>query len=123
MAITKEAKVNRLMAVWMLIGIGLAACTTVDPAPQALLAKNDHQAIAAWYEKDAKNLREKAKDMERMIVEYEKDPERGQLQMTHTKKVDFAEECKTLARLYTDAARKADLLASSHRSMVGEKKP
>ena len=40
---------NRLVAVLMLIGIGLAACTTVDPAPQALLAKNDHQAVAAWY--------------------------------------------------------------------------
>ncbi len=107
---------RRILAV--LLVMGFWGCATIDTPPQTVLAKNDHAAIAAWYEKDAKDLRHKAKEMEMMVEEYQKDPERGQQQMTHTKKVDFAEQCQTLARLYTDAAHKADMLASSHRSLV-----
>ncbi|HET7059447.1 MAG TPA: hypothetical protein VFI05_11960, partial [Nitrospiraceae bacterium] len=108
MAITKEAKVNRLAAVLMLIGIGLAACTTVDPVPQALLAKNDHQAVAAWYEKEAANLRQKAHEMEVMEETYRQDPERSRQLMVHAPKADFIAACKTLATMYTDSARQAE---------------
>lgn len=108
---------NRLVAVLMLIGIGLAACTTVDPAPQAL-AKNDHQAVAAWYEKEAANLRQKAHEMEVMEEAYQQDPERGRQLMVHAPKADFIAACKTLATMYTDSAKQAESLATLHRNMV-----
>ncbi len=107
---------RRLLAV--LLVIGFWGYATIDTPAETTKAKSDHAAIAAAYDKDAKDLREKAKRMETMVEEYEKDPEGGQQQMVHTKKIDFAEQCKTLARIYTDAARKADMLASSHRSLV-----
>ncbi len=107
---------RRLLAV--LLVIGFWGYATIDTSAETTRAKSDHAAIAAGYEKDAKDLRQKAKEMEMMVQEYEKDPEGGQQQMVHTKKIDFAEQCKTLARIYTDAADKADKLASSHRSMV-----
>jgi len=106
------------VAVLMLIGIGLAACTTVDPAPQALFAKNDHQAVAAWYEKEAANLRQKAHEMEVMEEAYRQDPERGRQLMVHAPKADFIAACKTLATMYTDSAKQAETLATLHRKMV-----
>ncbi len=39
---------NRFMAVVVLIGMGFVGCAMVDPAPQSLVAKNDHQALATW---------------------------------------------------------------------------
>ncbi len=107
---------RRILA--LLLVIGFWGCAMIDDPPHTILARQDHAAIAAWYEKDAKDLRQKAKEMELMVEEYQKDPERGRQQMVHTKKVDFAEQCKTLARFYTDAAGQADMLARSHRSMV-----
>lgn len=109
---------NRLVAILMLIGIGLAACTTVDPAPHALVAKQDHQAVAAWYKKEAASLRQKAHEMEVMEETYQEDPERGRQLMVHAPKADFIAACKTLATMYTDAAKQAENLATLHRNMV-----
>lgn len=109
---------TRLVAVVVLVGIGLVACTIVDPPPQNLLAKNDHQAVAAWYEKEAVSLRQKAHEMEVMEEAYRQDPERGRQLMVHAPKADFVAACKTLATMYTEAAKQADSLATLHRNMV-----
>lgn len=109
---------NRLVAVLVLIVIGLVACTIVDPAPQSLVAKNDHQAVAAWYEKEAAGLRQKAHDMEVMEEAYRQDPERGRQLMVHAPKADFVTACKALATMYTDAAKQAETLATLHRSQM-----
>jgi hypothetical protein len=109
---------NRIVAVLVLVGVGVMACTMVAPAPQALLAKNDHKAVAAWYEHEAAMLREKAHEMEVMEEEYRQDPERGRQLMVHAPKADFIEACKQLATMYTNAAKQAESLATFHRSMV-----
>ncbi|MEP6960089.1 MAG: hypothetical protein ABI980_15285 [Nitrospirota bacterium] len=93
---------RRILAVLLMIGFW--SYGMIDTPAETMRAKNHHAAIAAGYEKDAKDLRLKAKEMEMMVQEYEKDPEGAQQQMVHTKKVDFAEQCKTLARIYTEAA-------------------
>ena len=109
---------NRIVAVLVLIGVGLLACTMIAPAPQALLAKNDHKAVAAWYGHEAAMLREKAHEMEVMEEEYREDPERGRQLMVHAPKADFIEACRKLAAMYTDAAKQAETLSSLHQSLV-----
>ncbi len=101
-----------------LIMIGVVACTLITPPPQELVAKNDHAALAVWYEKEAANLRHKATEMEVMIEEYRKDRERGRRLMIHPSKADFVQECNNLAVMYTNAARQAESLATSHREMT-----
>lgn len=59
----------------LLVMLGVVACTIIAPPPQELVAKSDHAALAVWYDKEAANLRQKAKDMEVMIEEYRKDRE------------------------------------------------
>lgn len=61
-----------LVAVLVLVGI--VACAVVGSPPHELVAKNDHTALAAWYEKDAAHLRQHAKDMMTMAETYEKNP-------------------------------------------------
>lgn len=99
------------------IAIGLAACAIIAGPPHDLVAKNDHVALAAWYDKEAAHLRQHAKDMMVMAEEYEKNPgpsTRGVI----SPKIDFLEHCRTLAAIYTKAAEEADLLAQGHREMV-----
>jgi hypothetical protein len=89
-----------------------------SPCSSSLVAKQDHQAVAAWYEKEAASLRQKAHEMEVMEEEYRQDPERGRQLMVHAPKADFIEACKKLAAMYTDAAKQAETLSSLHQSLV-----
>ncbi|TLY18397.1 MAG: hypothetical protein E6K69_00255 [Nitrospirae bacterium] len=102
----------------LVTALGLSACTLVTTPPQEFVAKHDQAALAIWYEKEAANLRQKARDMEIMIEEYRKDRERGRTLMLHPPKADFVQECRNLASMYTDAARQAENLAKSHREMI-----
>lgn len=102
----------------LLVMLGVVACTIIAPPPQELVAKNDHAALAVWYDKEAANLQQKAKDMEVMIEEYRKDRERGRKLMIHPPKFDFVQECNNLAAMYTNAARQAENLATSHRELT-----
>lgn len=101
----------------VLVMVGVVACTIIAPPPQELVAKNDHAALAVWYEKEAANLRQKAREMEVMIEEYRKDRERGGKLMIHLPKFDFVQECHNLAVMYTNAATQAENMAKSHREM------
>lgn len=101
----------------VLVIVGVVACTIIAPPPQELVAKNDHAALAVWYEKEAANLRQKAREMEVMIEEYRKDRERGRKLMIHPPKFDFVQECNNLTVMYTNAATQAENLATSHREM------
>ncbi|MDI3461330.1 MAG: hypothetical protein OJF50_000151 [Nitrospira sp.] len=103
----------------LLVAFGLSACSFVAAPPADLLAKNDHVALAAWYENEAARLSEKAKEMDQMVEEYRKDPERAQRMMSHgSPKVDFVQQCKILAAAYRSTAREAETLARSHRDMM-----
>ncbi|MGQ0811552.1 MAG: hypothetical protein ACT4OO_10060 [Nitrospiraceae bacterium] len=85
--------------------------------PEELIAKNDHAALAAWYDKEAAHLRQHAKDMAAMAERYEKQPEPGTRGVI-SPKIDFLEHCRTIVAMYTKAAEEADLLAKGHRDML-----
>jgi len=103
----------------LLVAFGLSACSFIATPPDELLKKNDHVALAAWYENEAARLSEKAKEMDRMVEEYRRDPERAQQMMSHgSSKADFVQECKTLAAAYRHAEREAETLAKSHRELI-----
>ena len=98
------------------VAIGLAACAIIASPPHDLVAKNDHGALAAWYDNEAIHLRKHAKDMMLMAEEYEKHPGPS----THgviSPKLDFLAHCRSLITMYTKAAEEADLLAQGHRDM------
>lgn len=100
-----------------LAAIGLAACALIAPPPADLISKNDHAALAAWYDKEAAHLRQHAKDMMIMAEEYQKNPGPGTRGVL-SPKIDFLDHCRTLAAMYTKAAEEADLLAQGHREML-----
>ena len=111
---------NRLISILALMVVfGFPACSFVATPPDELLAKNDHVALAAWYEKEAARLRQKAKEMDQMAEVYQRDPERAEHMMSHgSRKADFVQQCKILAAAYSNAAREAETLATSHRDMM-----
>ena len=95
---------------WGMVLGGLVACAMMASPPQDLVAKNDHAALAAWYEKEAAHLRRHAKDMTMMAESYQKNPgpsTRGVV----SSKIDFVPHVQTLADMYTKAAEEADQLA------------
>lgn len=99
-----------------LAAFGLSACSFISTPPDELLARNDHVALAAWYENEAARLRQKAKEMDQMAEAYRWDPERAQRMMSHgSPKVDFVQQCNILAAAYRNAATEAETLAKSHR--------
>ena len=107
-----------------LVTLGLSACSfTATPAAD-LLDRNDHVALAAWYDNDAARLRQKAKEMDQMVEEYQRNPEQAQQSMSHgSPKVDFVQQCKILAAAYTSAAREAEAMAQAHRDVSQERRP
>ena len=66
-----------------LVTLGLSACSFTATPPADLLDRNDHVALAAWYDNDAARLRQKAKEMEQMVEEYQRNPEQAQQRMSH----------------------------------------
>ncbi|TAJ24351.1 MAG: hypothetical protein EPO64_09630 [Nitrospirae bacterium] len=106
----------------VLVTLGLAACAGwggMARSPRALLASNDHAALAAWYEQDAAHLREHAAEMKALAEEYKKAPGTGPGPGFHEglpPKVDLVEHCEILAEMYTKAAEKADAMARAHRN-------
>jgi hypothetical protein len=94
---------------------GLVACAMIASPPVGEIAKNDHAALAAWYDKEAAHLREHAKDELAMAEAYRKNPEtRGVV----SKKIDMIQHCEALAGMYTKAAEEADQAAKDHREML-----
>ena len=103
----------------LVFAFGLSACSFVATPPDELLAKKDHVALTAWYENEAVRLHQRAKEMDRMVEEYRRDPERAQQMMSHgSPKVDFVQECKTLAAAYRNAAKEAETLAKFHSELI-----
>ena len=103
----------------LLVALELSACSFVATPPGELFARNDHRALATWYENEAARLHQKAKEMDQMVEAYGKDPERAQRMMSHgSPKVDFVQQCKILAGAYRHAATEAETLAKSHREFI-----
>jgi hypothetical protein len=102
---------------WGLVLVGLVACAMIASPPEGLIAKHDHAALAAWYDKEAAHLRQHAKDMMVMAEEYRKNPDPGTRGVV-SPKVDLLQHCESLVGMYTRAAEEAELLAQGHRGML-----
>lgn len=108
--------IQRSVLCGLLLG-GLGSSAVIANPASGEIAQNDHAALTAAYEKDAADLRQKAKDMMVNLEDYKKNPGYSQREAVNPK-VNFVQHCKTLISLYTKAAEEADLLAKGHRSMV-----
>lgn len=100
-----------------LVAIGLAACAIIASPPHELVAKTDHAALAAWYDKEAAHLRQHAKDEIAMAEAYRKSPDistRGVV----SHKIDMIHHCEALAGMYTKAAEEADQAAKAQCDML-----
>ena len=105
-------------AVAVLIMVGVVACAVIASPPQDLVAKNDHAGLETWYVKEAAHLRQRAKDMQVMAEEYQKNPEASSRGVM-SPKIDMVQHCQTLAAIYTKAADEAEVIARAHRDMIG----
>ena len=86
--------------------------------PVGQIALTDHAALAAWHDKEAAQLRQKAKDMEMMTQRYLQEPGLAHIEGGLPQKTDFIQHCSALGAIYTKGAEEADALARGHRSMV-----
>jgi len=101
----------------LLLG-GVVGCSMVPSPPVGQIAQNDHAAMAAWYDKEAAQLQQKAKNMEEMKVAYRNNPGYDHSAMGGSHKQGIERHCDTLAALYLQGAGEADALAREHRSMM-----
>ena len=100
-----------------LVIAGLVAFSTFTSAADKKPAINDHAAMAAWYDKEAANLRQHEKDMEAMAEEYKKNPgldDHGVM----SPKIDMVQHCQSLTIYYAKGAEEAEFMAKAHRGMV-----
>ena len=96
---------------------GLVGCTMIASPPIGEIAKNDHAALANWYDEEAAHLRQHAKDEMAMAEAYRKNPDPSTLGVV-SHKINMIQHCETLAGLYTKAAEEADQAAKTHRDML-----
>lgn len=102
---------------WGVVLAGFVGCTMIASPPIGEIGKNDHAALAAWYDKEAAHLRQHAKDEMAMAEAYRKNPDLSTLGVV-SNKIDMIQHCEALVRMYTKAAEEADLAAKAHRDMV-----
>ena len=96
---------------------GLVAFATIASA-EGMPPVTDHAALAAWYDNEAAQLRQKAKDMGRMQQRYIDEPHLYHMEGRTAPKFDMVQHCNNLIGIYTKAAEEADDLSRGHRSMV-----
>ena len=101
----------------LLLG-GVVGCSMVSNPSVSQVAPTDHAGLVAWYDNEAAQLRQKAKDMEIMQQRYIKDPHLSHIEGESTPKFNMVQHCNNLIGIYTKAAEEADDLSRGHRSMV-----
>jgi hypothetical protein len=97
---------------------GVVGCSMVVSPPVGQIAPTDHAALAAWYDKESSQLRQKAEDMGEMAKRYKEYPQLAHIEGELPPKADFIQHCSALGAIYTKGAEEADALARQHRSMV-----
>ena len=108
--------IKSVAAAFMMMGI--VACSAVASPPVSQIASTDHAALATWYDKEAAQLRQKAKNMELMAQRYLKYPALIPIEGRHAPKTDVQQHCNNLVSLYTKSAEEADGLSQMHRGIV-----
>ena len=100
----------------LLLG-GVVGCSTVASPPVGQIAQSDHAALAAWYDNEAAQLRQKANNMAEMKETYKKYPSVAHGAMGGAHKQSIDQHCDNLVALYAKGAEEAAELAQEHRSM------
>ena len=90
----------------------VAAAEDMDIDAKIAAAKTpaDHEAIAAYYDAQAKEAHAKAAEHAKMAKEYRS--------VGALAKGRFPEHCEGLARIYASAAKEYEAMAKSHRDMA-----
>ena len=101
-----------------LLMTGVVGCSMVGSPPVGQIAPTDHAALVAWYDKEAAQLRLKAKDMEMMAKRYAENPHLAHIEGKSSPKFNMVEHCSNLVGIYTKGAEEADELSRGHRSMM-----
>ena len=97
---------------------GLVGTAMSAGPPVGQIAEGDHAALAAWYDKEGADLRQRANDMRVMAEGYRKNPISAHEKPMTFHKEDQALHCATLAGMYTKAAEETDQLGKEHRGML-----
>ena len=109
--------IQRSVLCGVLLG-GVAGCSMVGHPSVGQIAISDHVALATWYDGEAAQLRQKAKDHAELAVAYRKDPSVGTSVRVGHHIVEFGPHCDALAEMYTKAAEEADEISRGHRDML-----
>lgn len=96
---------------------GLAACAMIEHPPVDQISSDDHAKLSTWYDKEAAQLRQNAKDEMAMAEAYRKNPGQSTRSIA-SRKIDLIQHYEALASMYMKAAEEADLLANEHRSIL-----
>jgi gas vesicle protein len=105
----------------LLLG-GLVGCAGMMAHPSVgQIASDDHAALAAWYDTEAAQLRQSAKDEMAMAEAYRKSPgtmDPGLVTKRPNRMGNMAQHYEIHAAMYTKAAEEAEQLAQDHRDML-----
>ena len=99
------------------VSANLAPSSSMEQNILAAKSKADHEALAAQYENEAKELQAKAQAHKEMGKAYEKAGYFGP-----GGKFDTVRHCNNLAQKYEDAAKENFALAKMHRSLAEKAK-
>lgn len=102
----------------VLVMFGLVACADIGSPPRDLLAKDDHAALAAWYAKEAADLRWKVEEMRLMRNMYEAPSYQP---APKESKAELIAHCQRFIELYSKAAEEAESMAQAYRGITEHK--
>ena len=124
-ALTKQEGIMMSSKQWIQRGVlcgllltGVVGCSMVQNPSVDQIAPTDHAALATWYDKEAAQLRRKAKDMEVMAKRYAENPHLSTNEGRVAPKFNMVEHCSNLVGVYTNAAEGAEALSRQHHSMA-----
>jgi hypothetical protein len=95
---------------------GLAACSMFEHPPVDQIPANDHSKLSSWYEQEAVQLRQSAKEELSLAEAYRKNPDPKNPIVS--RKIKLVEHYEALADLYKKASEAADRLADEHREIL-----
>ena len=122
-AVTLTGGIMTMWTRWIQRGVlcglvlgGLAACSMIQHPPVDQIDANDHSKLSSWYEQEATQLRQSAKDELAMAEAYRKNPDPKNPVVS--RKIKLVEYYEALADMYKKTAAAADLLADEHRNIL-----
>jgi hypothetical protein len=110
-----------VVALLSFVGVGARALTAADLPDAIANAKTpaDHEAIAAYYDEEAKTAREQAKRHQDMGAVYKKAPAApAKAGGGHVFHRQMGEHCDKIAATYEESAKELETMAAAHRAQA-----